>query len=87
LNPEVEYRVFSQHCGSLTERFLNTASVTVGKSIGRVTAATPDVVENVNQIVQRNLHISVYHLSQQIGKSELKINLFLSPSKLIFFIC
>jgi hypothetical protein len=82
LNPEVEYRVFSQHCGSLAERFLNAGSVAVRKSIGRATAATPDVVENVNnQIVQRNLHISVYHLSQQIGKSELKIYLFLSPSK------
>jgi hypothetical protein len=55
---EVKSRVFSQHCGRVVEGFLYSANVVTGKSAGRATVATPDVVENVDQIIQRNPQIS-----------------------------
>jgi hypothetical protein len=67
------------------EPSLKTGSVDTGKSIGRVKVATPDVVGNINQIVQRNPHISVRPLSQQTTRSELIINLFPPLSKINFF--
>jgi hypothetical protein len=66
------------------EPSLKTGSVDTGKSIGRVKVATPDVVGNINQIVQRNPHISVRPLSQQTTRSELIINLFPPLSKINF---
>jgi hypothetical protein len=45
----VEYRVFSQYCGGVVEHFLNSGSVTIGKSSGRAIVASPDVKN-----VQRN---------------------------------
>jgi hypothetical protein len=36
---EVEYRVFSQRCAGVIERFLNISSVATWKSAGRVTVA------------------------------------------------
>jgi hypothetical protein len=63
---------------------LKTGSVDAGKSIGRVKVATPDVVGNVNQIVQRNPHISVRPLSQQAARFELIINPFPPLSKINF---
>jgi hypothetical protein len=77
---EVEYRVFSQHCGRVVERFFNTDSVAIGKFTGLPTVAIQDVVENVNQIVQRNPHIFLRHLSQQMGRSQLTIKLVPSHS-------
>jgi hypothetical protein len=66
------------------EPSLKTGSVDAGKSIGRVKVATPDVVGNVNQIVQRNPHISVRPLSQQAARFELIINPFPPLSKINF---
>jgi hypothetical protein len=75
---DVEYRVFAQHC--IRE---NTGNVAKGKLTGHAPVATPDVVENVNQIGQLNPHISVSLLSQQIPRSGLTMNFF--PSKINFF--
>jgi hypothetical protein len=36
---EVEYRVFSQRCAGVIERFLNISSVATWKSTGRVKVA------------------------------------------------
>jgi hypothetical protein len=52
------------------------------KPTGRATLAILDVLENFNQIVQRNPHISAPCLSQQICRSELTSNLFPSLSKI-----
>jgi hypothetical protein len=59
----VEYCVFSRYCRRIVKQFLNIGSVAIDTSVGRAPVATPDVVENVNQIVQRSSHISVRHLS------------------------
>jgi hypothetical protein len=50
----------------VVERFVSTGNVGNGKSTGRPTVATPDV-QNVEEIVEENLHISIRRLSQQIG--------------------
>ncbi|KAI4466321.1 homeobox-like domain superfamily [Holotrichia oblita] len=63
---QVDYRSFTIHTTRIVERFLNTGNVAKGKSTGRPTVATPDVLNNVNERVAENPHISVCRLSQQI---------------------
>jgi hypothetical protein len=62
---QIEYPNFAQHCGRIIERFGSTDNV--GKSTGRPTVATPDVVQNVEEIVEEHPHISIRRLSQEIG--------------------
>jgi hypothetical protein len=64
---QIEYPNFAQHCERIVERFVSTGNVGKGKSTGRPTVATPDVVQNVEVIVEERPHISIGRLSQQIG--------------------
>jgi hypothetical protein len=57
----VEYRVFSQYCGGVVEHFLNSGSVTIGKSSGRAIVATPDVKN-----VQRNHYVHLLCISVRL---------------------
>jgi hypothetical protein len=50
----------------IIEWFLDSGSVKKAKSTGRPTVATPHVVQNVNQKVEQNPHISVRRVSPQI---------------------
>jgi len=70
---QVDYRSFTIHTTRIVERFLNTGNVAKDKSTGRPTVATPDVLNNVNERVVENPHISVCRLPQQIGKGPLSI--------------
>lgn len=54
---------------------MSTANIAKGKSNGRSTVATPDIVQNVNQVFEDNPHISVRRLSQQIGILRLVVNM------------
>lgn len=64
----VEFKIFQQHCSRIVERFFNTSNLNKRKPPGRpVTFITPDVVQNVDQIVQAVPQISTRRLSQQIG--------------------
>jgi hypothetical protein len=56
---QIEYPNFAQHCGRIVERFVSTGYVEKGKSTGRPIVATPDVVQNVEEIVEENPHISI----------------------------
>jgi hypothetical protein len=51
----------------IVERFVSTGNVGKGKSTGRPPVAIPDVVKNVEEIVEEHPHISIRRLSQQIG--------------------
>lgn len=65
---EVAFPVFSRHCSRAVERYIDTGNVGKGKSSGRPTVATQDIVERVDEIIQRNPHISINRVSQQIGR-------------------
>jgi hypothetical protein len=60
---QIEDPNFAQHWG----RFVSTGNVVKGKSTGRPTVATPDVVQNIEEIVEEHPHFSIRRLSQQIG--------------------
>jgi hypothetical protein len=42
---QIECPNYAQHCGRIVERFVSTGNVGKGKSTGRPTVATPDVVQ------------------------------------------
>jgi hypothetical protein len=55
------------HSSQFTNNLLKPSTDNVGKSTGRPTVATPDVVQNVEEIVEEHPHISIRRLSQEIG--------------------
>lgn len=66
-NQVVEYETFSQHVRRLVARFRNTGSVCKGKSPGRKSVLTDEVLQDVNERLRASPTKPLRQLSAQTG--------------------
>ncbi|KAF5293000.1 hypothetical protein FQA39_LY13769 [Lamprigera yunnana] len=66
----IQYDIFKQHKCRLVHRFETKNCICKGKSTGRPTALTENVIENLQERINRSPKKAVSQLSQQTGLSK-----------------
>ncbi|KAF5292036.1 hypothetical protein FQA39_LY14097 [Lamprigera yunnana] len=67
----IEYDIFKQHKCTLVHRFETKNCICKGKLTGRPTVLTENLIENIQERINRNPKKAVSQLSQQTGLSVL----------------
>ncbi|KAF5305438.1 hypothetical protein FQA39_LY01529 [Lamprigera yunnana] len=65
----IEYDIFKQHKCRLVHRFETKNCICKGKSTGRLTVLTENVIENIQERINRSPKKALSQLSQQSGLS------------------